>query len=108
MILDVPDGLITDHINGNGLDNRKSNLRIANHSINNLNQHKLRDNKTSRYRGVSWNKRDERWVAALSINGRIKNLGSFKNEEIAVEVYNLALEKYRQIKILELKEESWV
>ena len=75
-----------DHININPLDNRIENLRVVNHSINTRNQKKLK-NCSSKYKGVCWHKRDSKWLAQIRIDGKIKHLGSFTNEEEAYECY---------------------
>jgi len=64
---------ITDHINHNKLDNRKSNLRICSYSNNNMNSN-IPINNTSGYKGVSYNKRDDMWESYLAVdNKRIKH-----------------------------------
>ena len=82
-----------DHININPLDNRIENLRRVNQSQNSRNINK-RKNCSSKYRGVSWYKRDNKWEANISINGKMKHLGYFTNEEEAAEVYK---KKYHEI-----------
>jgi hypothetical protein len=51
IIMNAPDGLLVDHINGDSLDNRRANLRLANHSTNAMNMRKHRG--SSRYKGVT-------------------------------------------------------
>jgi hypothetical protein len=75
------DGFITDHINGNKLDNRRCNLRTANVSQNNSNS--ADRNRRSRFRGVYWHNRANKWYAQISENGRNKHLGLFETEEAA-------------------------
>ena len=82
-----------DHININPLDNRIENLRVVNQSQNVRNQNK-KPNCSSKYRGVSFYKRDKKWVAQISINGKSKHLGMFHNEEDAYECYK---KKYDEI-----------
>lgn len=82
-----------DHINGNGLDNRLENLRLASHSENQRNS-KLRKDNTSGYKGVVWNKRDKVWFALLRIGKKRLNLGSFDNKIDAAKAYNEAAIKY--------------
>jgi len=75
-----------DHININPLDNRIENLRVLTHSQNNRNQ-KKRKNCSSQYKGVNWNKQNNKWKAQININGKVKYLGLFTNEEEAAETY---------------------
>jgi len=70
-----PDGEI-DHINLNGLDNRIANLRLATPTQNSCNRGLRKDN-TSGIKGVSWNKRDRKWLAHITVNGKQHHLGVF-------------------------------
>lgn len=83
----------TDHINGDGLDNRKINLRICTHSQNLMNRGTQANNKTG-YKGVSYDKRINKFKATISINGINKNLGSYINPYDAARAYNQAAQKY--------------
>jgi HNH endonuclease len=78
-----------DHINGDGLDNRKQNLRFISRTQNNYNSQK-RVNATSKYKGVSWRKDREKWRAVATINGANKYLGLFNNEITAAAAYDSA------------------
>lgn len=85
-IMNCPPDKVIDHINGNGLDNRKENLRICTHSQNMCNRRKHKS-LSSIYLGVSWNNSNSKWLA------RIKNikqiyLGCYNTEEEAALVYN--------------------
>jgi hypothetical protein len=79
-----PEGLMIDHINGNGLDNRKSNLRFVTNRQNCMNRHQ---NTTSRYPGVTWNKRAGKWNAQAQVFGKHKHIGTFRKEEDAYQAY---------------------
>lgn len=58
---------LVDHKDLDGLNNQRSNLRLATHSQNNSNR-RDRGNKSSKYHGVSWHKKDKTWQAQISYN----------------------------------------
>ena len=89
MNLNFGDGLIVDHINHNGLDNRKINLRIATKKENAQNSLSQK-NSSSKYLGVSFYKRDKIWTAQIKINDKKKHLGRFEKEIDAAIAYNNA------------------
>lgn len=76
-----------DHINGNALDNRRENLRIATHSQNQANRRRLTRN-TSGFKGVTWNKSILKWQAAIKVNGKSIHLGMFVNAADAAIAYD--------------------
>ena len=82
-----------DHINHNTLDNRRENLRVVSSSQNAMNRHS-RLGSSSKYLGVSWNKRDKRWCAAIRTSGLLIHLGNFNREIDAAYAYNAACLKY--------------
>lgn len=84
VIMNAPEGTQVDHIDGNGLNNQKSNLRIVTNRQNCMNRHQM---KTSRYPGVTWAKRERRWVAQAQIDGKHIHLGTFRTEKEAYAVY---------------------
>jgi len=86
------DNKIVDHINRDGLDCRKCNLRIVTVSLNGHNT-LGRNNKTSKFKGVSLCKRAKPWVAQIG-KGEIKrNLGRYKTELEAAQAYNTTAKK---------------
>lgn len=87
-----PKGKETDHRNRNPLDNRRQNLRPATRSQSNMNRAKSL-NKSSIYKGVSWNKNLCKWEAYINLNKKRTNLGYFYNENDAGKVYNKAAKK---------------
>ncbi len=93
-IIKAPDNLFVDHINLNGLDNRKANLRLATKIQNSRNTPKMKRKTSSKYKGVSYQKRDRIWRAKIKINRRDKHLGSFRDEIDAAEAYDKAAHKY--------------
>ena len=82
MINDTPKGFVTDHINGDTLDNRKANLRTATHKQNMANR-KVHSNSISGIKGVAWVERNKRWKARIVLNGKDKHLGYFDTPEAA-------------------------
>lgn len=93
LIMNAPDGMAVDHINGDITDNRKSNLRICVNSENLRNRGAQRNNKSG-YKGVSWHKPTGKWVAMICINKKRKYLGVFINKKDAAIAYNEASIKY--------------
>lgn len=93
VVMKLPNGngLFVDHINGDGLDNRKSNLRVCTHSQNVMNQKRRNDN-TSGYKGVSWN--SGAWVATISINRKQTCIGRFPTPAEAYEAYCKAAKEH--------------
>jgi hypothetical protein len=77
-----------DHVNGDGLDNRRVNLRETTDRQNKQNMRKHRG--VSAFKGVSWNKRDLRWTAHIRTSGRMRHLGYFANEVEAALAYDAA------------------
>jgi len=92
----TPNGYDTDHINRNKLDNRKLNLRSVVRSFNIINS-KLRKDNTYGVRGVFWNKSNNNWRSAISINNKKISLGSFKTIEEAIEARKKAEVIYHAI-----------
>ncbi|AJG91747.1 HNH endonuclease [Bacillus tropicus] len=84
VIMDAPKGKVVDHMNHNGLDNRKNNLRVCTIAENRQNQKGSRkDNHTSGIRGVHWDKKRGKWRAGLRVNGQRIDLGYFDDKEDA-------------------------
>ena len=75
-IMNPPPGLLIDHRNRDGLDNRKANLRLATYSENNCNTAK-RKNTSSQFVGAYFDKRRRKWFAYISYNGKRIYLGRF-------------------------------
>lgn len=82
--------VLVDHINNNGLDNRRSNLRPASKSLNSLNS-KTRSDNTSGYKGVSFS--HGKYVAEISKDGKRHYLGRFSTPEDAHAAYLTALDR---------------
>lgn len=87
-IIGAKDGEEVDHINGDGLDNRRANLRICTRRQNNYNTRK-RDGKSSKYKGVCWSLDHKKWRANITdIAGRQVFLGYFDSEVEAAKAYD--------------------
>lgn len=93
LLMNCPDDKVVDHINGNPLDNRKSNLRVVTQQQNMMNQ-KQRSNNNSGITGVSYCKRLNNWRSEICVNGKSIVLGYFDNFDDAVAARKSAEEKY--------------
>jgi len=82
---------IIDHINRNTTDNRKENLRIADQSGNGFNSNNNKAWRSSKYRGVSWNKGLQKWESYITYYYKKINLGYYISEEKAAVMYNCAV-----------------
>ena len=94
LVIDVPAGHVADHINHNGLDNRKANLRPATSAENTRNCSIQRENTSSKYRGVWYNKQIKKWRAKIVFNNKRYHIGYFENEVDAGKAYDEAARKY--------------
>jgi len=98
-----PKGKHVDHINGNGLDNRRSNLRIATISQNLANTDKHSHN-TSGYKGVYWDKVNKKWKAQITKNNKVRSLGRYVDILEAAKAYdNAAISLHGEFARLNLK-----
>jgi len=93
-VVNSPCFVYVDHIDHNGLNNSKNNLRITNNSGNSRNCHKTLLKTSSRYKGVSRHTIHSKlkpWQACIRIDGKNKYLGSFRTEKEAAKAYNEAV-----------------
>ena len=87
LILNAPKGLLVDHIDHNGLDNRKSNLRLCTNRQNQQNRRPTRGS-NSRYKGVHWCNFHKKFRARITHNGIRLHLGYFEDEIAAAKAYD--------------------
>jgi hypothetical protein len=96
---------VVDHINYDGLDNRRKNLRVATHSTN-MGHCKTKDIKTksSKYKGVSWVKRAKRYRAHIRLNRYLHVLGYSTDPKECAKMYDAAaIEKFGQYALTNFK-----
>lgn len=86
VVLNAGPGSLVDHIDGDGLNCRRANLRFATRALNNVNRGFYEP--ASGYRGVYWSR--GRWSARISVGGHFKSLGSFGEPEEAARAYDRA------------------
>jgi len=87
-IMNAPDGMEVDHINRNGLDNRRENLRLCTKAQNQQNSKKRRG-KSSIFKGVSWDKKRRKWRVEITVNKKRIMIGRFPSEMKAAEAYDV-------------------
>ena len=91
LINNTPDGMQTDHINHNPLDNRRSNLRTVSHVQNSYNKKAYPNNKSG-YKGVCWDR--GAWHVQIQVNKKKMHLGRFKDIRAAAMRYNGAAKQF--------------
>jgi hypothetical protein len=92
LIMSPPPGMEVDHVNGDGLDNRRGNLRICTKSGNQRNQRPQSRPQSSRFKGVHRNGRN--WGAQIKVNGHKMHLGTTRIEEEAARLYDQAARQH--------------
>ena len=93
--IEIPEGKVTDHIDGNTLNNAPENLRIVEQKYNCRNR-KQHINNTTGYNGITWNKASNTYVVRLTINSIRKYLGQRKTLQEAVELAQSYLDKRKE------------
>lgn len=96
LLLNPSAGMDVDHIDHDGLNNTRQNIRIATRAQNNANRRNTLSVVTSRFKGVSYRNRSckRSWRATIGINGSIVSLGCYANEADAARAYNRAALKH--------------
>lgn len=92
-IIATPQGYLTDHINGDKLDNRRSNLRRCTETEN-IQNRGVQSNNKARYKGVGYQKKWNGYVARINVNGSTIYLGCFKVAEDAARAYDNAAREH--------------
>lgn len=93
VIMDAPPGVDVDHIDGNGLNNQRSNLRLCSRKDNLRNRGALSRN-TSGYKGVTWSKKKKKWYAQIRVDGKNKSLGFHDDIQAAALAYQDAAKEH--------------
>ena len=93
LILDAPKGMEVDHINHDGLDNRRENIRLCTTAQNHANM-RSRKNSSSRFKGVGLHKPSGKWVARIVVNRKYVHLGCFQDEEDAAKAYDVKAKEH--------------
>lgn len=92
-LINTEQGYFIDHINRNGLDNRRQNIRACSISENNRNTSSHKGS-SSKYLGVYWDSNKNKWKASISYKNKVIHLGRYSIETQAALAYNLAAAKY--------------
>jgi hypothetical protein len=86
VIMQPPPGYVVDHIDGDGLNNRRLNLRLATLAENARNR-RLDVDSRSGLKGVTWHKKGRKWNARINVGGQIMHLGLFETADAAHAAY---------------------
>ena len=89
----LPEAKQIDHINRDGLDNRRINLRMCTPTQNQHNRGPMQGS-SSKYKGVAWHKRRGKWQAYIKIGDKIRHLGVFTDELAAARAYDIAARQH--------------
>ena len=93
LIMRAESGFDVDHLDGDGLNNQRANLKIATRSQNNFNNHNIRSDNNSGVHGVYYCNYYFKWKAEIKLNGRKYTLGSFNSKQEAISARKLAEER---------------
>ncbi len=93
LIMQPAPGYVVDHINGDTLDNRRSNLRICSRAKNSQNR-AMNSNNASGYKGVTFHKKTGRWQANIGLQYKLIYLGLFDSAKLASDAYEAAAREH--------------
>lgn len=85
--MNAPEGLLVDHIDGDGLNCQKKNLRLCTHADNMRNRIKTH-NGSSQYKGLAWCKSNKNWIVRIMFNRKTIHIGRFKDEIDGAKAYD--------------------
>jgi hypothetical protein len=89
LLIDTPKGMVVDHIDGDGLNNQRKNLRICSHTQNTRNASLSKRNKSGS-KGIFWNKTNNKWKVSIGVDKKLLHIGYFINKEEAQKAYRNA------------------
>ena len=93
-LLQVPEGMVIDHINHDAMDNRCANLRPATPSQNLCHREKHSGAKQSKYKAIYWRNKNRKWQALITFESKRIYLGYFPGEIEAAKTYHRPAKKY--------------
>lgn len=93
LLVDAPESMVVDHIDGNGLNNQRKNLRVCTQTGNMMNRGKQKNNKSG-HKGVFWHSIGKKWCAQIAAPGQKRHIGLFKTKEAASRAYKIALQMH--------------
>ncbi|MEN6592766.1 MAG: HNH endonuclease [Methanobacterium sp.] len=97
LIMNFPKGRVVDHINGDGLDNRRCNLRII---TTRQNQQNRKTKTSSKYPGVRYHKKHQKYYSGIKVKGKYIYLGGHDSEIEAFEAYKKAVHELTGEKLI--------
>jgi len=95
LLMSPANGFIVDHVDGNGLNNVRSNLRVCTQAQNSRNR-KIHKNSKSRVKGVTWREDRQKWRVRIGLDYRSIGLGHYNSKEEAVEAYKNGCQQYHK------------